>query len=130
MITHKGRARAICSPPPAAQSSVTPSRLCRPPAQRGLLGLLGRPRRAPPLGQLFRHGVLVKPPPRLWWEGKSVMGPPRRGSRPWRQRGHQDCMAAILDALLILAGQVGMIMADFVPISGYKRSKNRRDGRI
>jgi hypothetical protein len=37
---------------------------------------------------------------------------------------------AILDALLIPAGQVGMIMADFVPISGYKRSKNSRDGRI
>ena len=98
--------------------------------KRGLLGLLGRPRRAPPLGKLFRHGVLVKTHPRLLLEGKYVIGPPRRGSRPWRQRGHQDCMAAIVDALLIPAGQVGMIMAGFVPISGYKRSKIRRDGRI
>ena len=39
-------------------------------------------------------------------------------------------LAAALDALLIPAGRVGMIMAGFVPISGYKRSKNRRDGRI
>jgi len=73
---------------------------------------------------LFRHGVLVKTDPRLLWEGKYLTGPQRRGSRPLRQRGRQDCMAAILDALLIPAGQVGMIMAGFVPISGYKRSKN------
>ena len=33
-------------------------------------------------------------------------------------------MTAILDALLTPAGQVGMIMAGFAPISGYKRSKN------
>jgi hypothetical protein len=33
-------------------------------------------------------------------------------------------MAAALDALLIPAGQVGMIMAGFVPNSGYKCSKN------
>jgi hypothetical protein len=79
---------------------------------------------------LFHHGVLVKTHPRLLWEGNYLTGPPRRGPRPWRQRGHQDCMAAILDALLIPAGQVGMIMAGFVPISGYKRSKNSRDGRI
>jgi len=38
--------------------------------------------------------------------------------------------AAIVDVLLFPAGQVGMIMAGFVPISGYKRSKNSRDGRI
>jgi len=73
---------------------------------------------------LFRHGVLVKTDPRLLWEGKYLTGPQRRESRPLRQRGRQDCMAAILDALLIPAGQVGMIMAGFAPISGYKRSKN------
>ena len=73
---------------------------------------------------LFRHGVLVKTDPRLLWEGKYLTGPQRRGSRPLRQRGRQDCMAAILDALLIPAGQVGMIMAGFVPILGYKCSKN------
>ena len=39
-------------------------------------------------------------------------------------------MAAILDVLLIPAGQVGMIMAGFVPISEYGCSKNSRDGRI
>ena len=94
------------------------------------LGCRGRPRRAPALGKLFRRGVLVKTRPRLVWEGKYLTGPPRGGSRPWRQRGHRDCVAAILDALLIPAGQVGMIMADFVPISGYKRSKTSRDGRI
>jgi hypothetical protein len=79
---------------------------------------------------LFRHGVLVKAQPRLLWEGKYLTGLPRRTSRPWRQRGHLDCVAAILDVLLVPAGQVGMIMASFVPISGYKCSKNRRDGRI
>ena len=96
----------------------------------GLPGLPGRPRRAPPRGKLFGHGVLVKARPRLAWEGECLTGPLRRGSRPWRQRGHQDCLATVLDALLIPAGQVGMIMAGFVPISGYKRSKTRRDGRI
>ena len=38
--------------------------------------------------------------------------------------------AAIVDVWLVPAGQVGMILAVFVPISGYKCSKNRRDGRI
>ena len=38
--------------------------------------------------------------------------------------------AAIVDVLLFPAGQVGMILAVFVPISGYKCSKNSRDGRI
>jgi len=94
------------------------------------LGCLGARDGAPPLGKLFGHGVLVKTHPRLLWEGRCLTGPPRRGSRPWRQRGHQDCMAAIVDVLLFPAGQVGMIMAGFVPISGYKRSKNSRDGRI
>src|SRR5262249_33725892 len=87
-------------------------------------GCLGARDGAPPLGKLFRHGVLVKTHPRLLWEGNYLPGPAAPGSRPWRQRGHQDCIAAILDALLIPAGQVGMIMAVFVPTSGYKRSKN------
>ena len=51
------------------------------------------------------------------------------GSRP-SQGGHRDCLAVGLDGLFVLAGQVGMIMAVFVPISGYRCSKNRRDGRI
>ena len=46
------------------------------------------------------------------------------GSRP-SQRGHRDCPAVSLDGLLVLAGQVGMIMASFVLISGYKCSKNQ-----
>ena len=33
--------------------------------------------------------------------------------------------AAIVDVLLFPAGQVGMIMVGFVPISGYKCSKNQ-----
>jgi hypothetical protein len=37
---------------------------------------------------------------------------------------------ATLDALPVPPGQMGTIMAGFVPIWGYKRSKNRRDGRI
>jgi hypothetical protein len=79
---------------------------------------------------LIRHGVLVKTHPRLLWEGKYLTGPQRRGSRPLRQRGRQDCTAAILDALLIPAGQVGMIITGFVPISGTSVRKTRRDGRI
>ena len=47
-------------------------------AQRGLLGLPGRPRRAPPLGKLFHHGVLVKTHPRLLEEDSYLTGPPRR----------------------------------------------------
>jgi hypothetical protein len=81
-------------------------------------------------GQPFRHGVLVKTHPRLLWEDRCLTGPPRRGSRPSRQHGHQDGVAAAFDALPIPAGQMGMLMAGFVPISGYKCSKNRRDGRI
>jgi hypothetical protein len=56
--------------------------------------------------------------------------PAAPGSRPSRLRGHQDCVAAALVALLIPAGQVGMIMDGFVPTSRHKRSKNGRDGRI
>ena len=33
---------------------------------------------APPLGKLFRHGVLVQAHPRLLWEGRYLTGPPRR----------------------------------------------------
>jgi hypothetical protein len=47
------------------------------------------------------------------------------GASPSRQRGHPDCVAATVDALFIPAGQVGTIMADFVPNSGYKCSKNQ-----
>jgi pimeloyl-ACP methyl ester carboxylesterase len=43
----------------------------------------------------------------------------------WAGGGLLDCGAVGLDALLIAAGQVGMIMAGFVPNSRYKRSKNR-----
>jgi hypothetical protein len=75
-------------------------------------------------GQLFCHGVLVKTHPRLLWEDRCLSGPPRRDLGPSRQRDQQDCIAAALDALLIPAGQVGTIMAVFVPNSGYKCSKN------
>ena len=57
------------------------------------LGCLGARDGAPPLGKLFRHGVLVKAHPRLLREGRYLTGPPRRRSRLWRQRGHQDCTA-------------------------------------
>ena len=81
-------------------------------------------------GQLFRHGVLVKTRQRLLWEDRYLTGQAAPVSRPSRRRDQQGCVAAALDALLIPAGQVGTIMAVFVPNSGYKRSKNRRDGRI
>ena len=93
------------------------------------LGCLGARDGAPPLGKLFRHGVLVKAHPRLLREGRYVTGPPPGISAMAATRS-SGLHGAILDALLIPAGQVGMIMADFVPISGYKRSKNSRDGRI
>ena len=88
------------------------------------------PAPTPALGKLIRHGMLVQTHRRLLWERQIPNRPAAPGSRPSRQRGHQDCVAAALDGLLIAAGQVGMIMVGFVPISGYKRSKNRRDGRI
>jgi len=44
--------------------------------------------------------------------------------QPSRQRDHQDCVVATLDALSSRPGRVATITADFVPISGYKRSKN------
>src|SRR5215475_8828399 len=76
---------------------------------------------APALGKLFGYGVLVQACPRLLGEGRCVTGAP--GSRP-SQRGHRDCLPVSLDGLLVLAGHVGMIMAVFVPISGYRSSKN------
>ena len=86
-------------------------------------------RPTPALDKLFRSGVLVLPCPRLLGEGRCLTGAPRR------DLGHRSAVIGIapavsLDDLLLLAGQVGMIMAGFVPISGYKRSKNSRDGRI
>jgi len=94
-------------------------------AERGAAWAAWTPAPTPALGKLFGHGVLVQAHPHLLWEDRCLTGPPPWGSRPSRQRGHPDCVAAILDALLIPAGQVGMIMAGFVPISGYKRSKNQ-----
>jgi hypothetical protein len=47
-------------------------------AETVLLGLPGRPRPAPALGKLFRHGVLVKAHPRLLWEDRYLTGPSRR----------------------------------------------------
>ena len=87
------------------------------------MGCRGRPRRAPPLGKLFRHGVLVKTHPRLLWEGKYLTGPPRRGSRPWRQRGHQDCMAADV-AEEIKGLQEGPQSADQPPESRAARAQS------
>ncbi len=94
------------------------------------LGCLDARRPAPALGKLSRHGVLVKAPPAPAVGRQIPDRPAAPGSRLSRQRDHQDCVAAASDALLIPAGKVGMIMAGFVPISGYKCSKNRRDGRI
>src|SRR5262249_17185211 len=88
------------------------------------------PAPAPALANCSAMARWSRPTPRLLWEDRYLTGPAAPGSRPSRQRDQQDCVAAALDALLIPAGQVGMIMAVFVPISGYKCSKNRRDGRI
>jgi hypothetical protein len=63
-------------------------------AETPLLGLPGRPRPTPALGKLSRHGVLVKAHPRLLWEDRYLTGPAASGSRPSRQRGQQDCVAA------------------------------------
>src|SRR5215472_13655909 len=68
-------------------------------------------------------------PVRIPAAGPHLTGAPRRDRRH-RGAGHRDCLAVSLDGLLVLADQVGMIMAVFVPISGYKCSKNCRDGRI
>jgi hypothetical protein len=92
-------------------------------AERVLLGLPGRPRRLrrwagfPP----WRAG---QDPPAPAVGRQIPTRPAAPGSRPSWPRGHQDCVAAALNALLIPAGQVGMIMAGFVPNSGYKCSKN------
>jgi len=43
------------------------------------LGCLGARDGAPPLGKLFRHGVLVKTHPRLLWEGNYLPGPAAPG---------------------------------------------------
>ena len=45
-------------------------------------------------------------------------------------RGGCSSVVAALDALSSRPGRVGTITADFVPISGHKRSKTSRDGGI
>ena len=59
------------------------------------------------LVKLLHHGVLVKTLLRLRCEDECLSGPPRRGFPPSRQRDHQDCVVATLDALLIPAGSGG-----------------------
>src|SRR5215470_16036016 len=133
---------------PAADSPFTPARMVGPEvrhghadvgrqgdlaggfgAERVLPGLPGRPRRLRrwPAVPPWRAG----PGPPAPAVGRQVPDRPAApGSRPSRQRDQQDCVAAALDVLLIPAGQVGTIMAVSFPISGYKCSKNSREGRI
>ena len=63
----------------------------------GLPGLPGRPRRAPPLGKLFRHGVLVKTHPRLLWEGNYLPGLAAPGISAMAAARSAGLQAAILD---------------------------------
>jgi hypothetical protein len=74
------------------------------------------------LGKLFRHGVLVQACPRLLWEDRYLTG--RAGISAIAATRSSGLRGPRLDAVLLLAGRVGMIMAGFVPISGYKCSKN------
>ena len=66
-------------------------------AERGLLGLPGCPRRAPPLGKLFRHGVLVQAHPRLLWEGNYLPGLAAPGISAMAAARSAGLQAAILD---------------------------------
>jgi hypothetical protein len=67
-------------------------------AETVLLGLPGRPRPAPALGKLSRHGVLVKAHSRLLWDDRYLTGPSRRtlaiaATRSSGLRGRRGCFA-------------------------------------
>jgi len=93
-------------------------------AGRVLLGLSGRPRRFRRWASCSAMACWSQAHPRLLWEGRHLTGAPA-GLAAIAECDDQDCLAAALDALLVPAGRVGMIMAGFVPNSGHKRSKNQ-----
>jgi hypothetical protein len=93
-------------------------------AETVLLGLPGTPAPDSGAGQAVPPWRAGQGPPAPAVGRQVPDRPAAPGIRLSRQRDLQDCVAAASDALLIRAGQVGMIMAGFVPISGYKCSKN------
>jgi hypothetical protein len=88
------------------------------------LGCLGARDGAPPLGKLFRHGVLVKTYPRLLWEGNYLPGPAAPGIPPMAAAGSSGLHGRHLGCFAHPGRSGGNDHGSFVPISGYKRSKN------
>ena len=94
------------------------------------LGCLGARDGAPPLGQLFRHGVLVKTHPRLLREGRYLTGPP---SQDLGHRGNAISRIAWPPPWMLCSSRPVRWERSWrfsFPIKGTSVRKTSRDGRI